>query len=61
MINKAATISVLSIDGKLMLQQNITALSQTETINVSSLASGKYIVRLIINNEVINRLIEVIR
>jgi hypothetical protein len=61
MINKPATISVLSIDGRLMQQQTIPALSQTETINVSKLAAGKYIVRMLINNEVINRQIEVIR
>lgn len=61
LINKAATISVLSIDGKLMQQQNITALSQTETINLTGFASGKYIVRLLVNNEVITRQIEVIK
>ncbi len=61
MINKPANISILSIDGRLQLQQSISALSQTETINLSNLASGKYIVRLLINNEIINRQIEVIR
>jgi hypothetical protein len=61
MVNKPATISILSIDGRLMLQQTIPAISQTETINVSRLASGKYIVNININNEIINRQIEVIR
>lgn len=61
MINKPATVSILSIDGKLVLQQTIQALSQTETINLSRLSAGKYIVRLVVNNEVINRQIEVIR
>ena len=60
-INKPATISILSIDGRLMLQQTIPAFSQTETINVSKLASGKYIVSININDETINRQIEVIR
>ena len=61
MINKPAIVSILSIDGKLQLQQTISALSQTETINVSKLASGKYIVSIMINDETINRQIEVIR
>jgi hypothetical protein len=61
LINKAATISVISIDGKLMQQQNITALSQTETIDLTRFANGKYIVRLLVNNEVITRQIEVIK
>lgn len=61
MINKPAAVSILSIDGKLMYQQTIQALSQTETINLSRLSAGKYIVRLMVNNEIINRQIEVIR
>ncbi len=61
MINKPATISMLSIDGKLMQQQNIPALSQTETIDLRRFASGKYIVRMLVNGEVITRQIEVIK
>ena len=61
MVNKPATISILSIDGRLMLKQNIAALNQTETINLSKLASGKYIVSMMINNEITNRQIEVIK
>jgi SdrD B-like domain/Secretion system C-terminal sorting domain len=61
MINKAATISILSVNGQLQLQQTVSAISQTETINVSKLVSGKYIVSITINNETINRQIEVIR
>jgi hypothetical protein len=60
-VNKAATISILSIDGKLVSAKQLVAASQTETINVSKLASGKYIVRIVTNNEVINKTIEVIR
>jgi len=61
MISKPATISILSIDGKLVQEQTIRALSQTETINLSRLSNGKYIVRLAVNNEIINRQIEVIK
>jgi SdrD B-like domain/Secretion system C-terminal sorting domain len=61
MINKAATISILSMEGKLISQQQIAKTSQTETINVSTLANGSYIVRLVTENEVINKTIQVIR
>jgi hypothetical protein len=61
MINKAAIISILSIDGKLVISKQLVAASQTETINVSTLASGKYIIRIVTNNDAINKTIEVIR
>jgi SdrD B-like domain/Secretion system C-terminal sorting domain len=61
MVNKAATISILSIDGKLVSAKQLVAASQTETINLSKLASGKYILRIVTPNEVINKNIEVIR
>jgi protocatechuate 3,4-dioxygenase beta subunit len=61
MVNKAATISIIAMDGKLLQQQRINAMSQTETINVAALASGKYIVRIVTDAEVINKAIEVIK
>jgi hypothetical protein len=60
-VNKAATISIIAMDGKLLQQKRINAMSQTETINVSALSSGKYMVRIVTDAEVINRAIEVIR
>jgi hypothetical protein len=61
MINKSATVSILSMDGKLISQQQIANTNQTETIDVSRLASGSYIVRLITKAEVVNKTIQVIR
>ncbi len=61
MINQPATISILSVDGRLMYQQSTNTLSQTETINVSKLANGKYILRIVTNNKVVNTQIEVLR
>jgi hypothetical protein len=61
MINQAATISIISVDGRLVYQQTTTALSQTETINVSKLANGKYIVRIVTNNQVVNTIMEILR
>jgi hypothetical protein len=54
-INKSATISVIAMDGKIMYQKNITKLSQTETLDVSKLANGCYIMRVLTNEEVINK------
>ncbi len=61
MVNKAATISILSIDGKLLATKQLVAASQTETVDLSKFASGKYIVRIVTPAEVINKTIEVIR
>jgi SdrD B-like domain/Secretion system C-terminal sorting domain len=61
MINKSATVSILSMEGKLVNQLKIVKTSQTETIDISILASGSYIVRLVTENEVVNKTIQVIR
>jgi trimeric autotransporter adhesin len=61
MINKAATISVISVEGKVLSTKRLTAASQTEVVDVSQFASGKYIIRIVTNNEVINKTIEVIK
>ena len=58
---KFATISILSIDCKILSQQKITSLGQTETINVSAFANGGYIVRFVTNDEAINKTIQVLR
>jgi hypothetical protein len=61
MIGKSATVSILSMDGKLISQLQIANTNQTETIDVSRLASGSYVVRLITNTEVVNKTIQVMR
>jgi Secretion system C-terminal sorting domain/Bacterial Ig domain len=61
MIGKAATVSIISMDGKLISQQKIASTSQTQTLDVSRLASGSYVVRIVTDIEVINKMIEVIR
>jgi hypothetical protein len=61
MIGKSATVSILSMDGKLISQQQIANTNQTETIDVSKLASGSYVVRLITTTAVVNKTIQVIR
>lgn len=61
MVNKPATVTIVAMDGKVMLQQRFSVMNQTETLNTSALGSGKYIVRIITDAEVINKTIEVIR
>jgi hypothetical protein len=61
MVNKAATVSILSMDGKLISQQQIATTSQTETIDISKLANGSYIVRLVTDAAIVNKTIQVIK
>lgn len=61
MIGKVATLSIIAMDGKLISQQKINSTGQTETLDVSRLASGSYVVRIVTDAEVINKTIEVIR
>ena len=60
-IGKTATISILSMDGKLISTHRIARVAQTETMDVNKLASGKYVVRIVTDNEVINKTIDVIK
>jgi protocatechuate 3,4-dioxygenase beta subunit len=61
MTGKAATVTIVTMEGKVVSVNNLTATNQTETINISNLASGSYIVRIATNNEVVNTKLEVIR
>ena len=61
MINKAILVNILSADGKLVAQQKIIAAAQTESLGLSKLASGQYIIRIVSGNDVINNTIQVIR
>jgi hypothetical protein len=61
MINKSATVSILSMESKLISQQQFTRTNQTEILDVSKLANGNYIVRFVTANQVINEIIQVIR
>ncbi|MBL0055779.1 MAG: carboxypeptidase regulatory-like domain-containing protein [Chitinophagaceae bacterium] len=62
MINKPAVISLVSLEGRTVLQKNVTALSQTEQLFLGAqVSSGRYIIRIIMAGEVYNHQIEVIR
>ena len=61
MITQPATISFLSVDGKLLSQKRISTLSQTETMDVSRYPEGQYLLRINNNNKVIEKKIKVTR
>jgi hypothetical protein len=61
MIGKGTIINILSMEGKLLSQQSITNSNQTETVDVSKLTNGNYIVRIITDRLVINETIQVLR
>jgi hypothetical protein len=61
MINRSVIVNILSIEGKLISKQQIAKTSQTETIDVSVLASGRYVVKIVTDNEVVNKTIQVVR
>lgn len=60
-INKPVLIQLFDMQGKLLLQQKTAAPSQTELIDVSKFANGKYILSITTETEIVNKSIEVIR
>jgi uncharacterized protein (DUF2141 family) len=61
MVNKSASIKLLGENGQVLLSKEIVSLSNLETLDVSNLPNGKYIVRIFTENEVTNLPIQVLR
>lgn len=61
MITQSATLSFLSIDGKILNEKRINSLAQTETIDVSRYPEGQYLLRISNNSKVTERKIKVTR
>ena len=59
-INKAATISIIGADGRLLSQKKVNSMGQTESLDVSKLSNGNYIVRITTDTDVVVKTIEVI-
>jgi hypothetical protein len=57
---KDTYIQLLSEEGKLLIRKKADLLAQNQTIDVSKLVQGKYILQIISNNDITSRLIEVI-
>jgi protocatechuate 3,4-dioxygenase beta subunit len=60
-ISQSATISVVGMDGRVVVQQRVAALSQTETIATDRMASGKYVIRIQTNTDLVTQSFQVIR
>jgi Secretion system C-terminal sorting domain len=58
-VNKPATIKIINMEGRIVYRKVVAALSQTESIDISKLLPGKYIINIISGNERINRSFEV--
>ena len=52
---KQATIQVLTIDGRIVTQKSIAALSRTETVDIGNVANGKYLIRMLTSDRLINK------
>jgi SdrD B-like domain/Secretion system C-terminal sorting domain len=61
MTGKPATISIISMDGKVVASKKYTTTNQTEYVDVSNLASGSYIVRVATDAEIVNTTLQVIK
>ena len=62
LVNKSVKVLVIAMDGKVVLQSNIARTAQTETINVSKLPAGTYVVSITTEgNTVVTTKINVVR
>ena len=61
MIGKPIVVNILTMEGKVVSQEKLSKANQTESINVSKLANGHYILKLVTDNNIINKTIQVIR
>ncbi len=61
MTGKAATVTIMTMDGKVVSTQALSKTNQTEQVNISNLASGNYIVSIATATEVINTKLQVIK
>jgi len=59
MLNKPLNLTLIATDGKMVKQQRVAAASQTEVIDVSNLANGKYFLTIQSNGAVITKTIVV--
>jgi hypothetical protein len=61
LINKPADLSIIAMDGRVLYQESKNALSRTETISLGKLANGKYILKIIADNGVITKPVQIVR
>jgi hypothetical protein len=61
LVNEPASICLYSIDGRLLSKKRITALRQTETVDLSRYPEGKYILKINTDNELKSKKLEVMK
>lgn len=59
MVKKSGSLMIITPSGRTVLQRSIGVLSQTETIDISQLATGMYFVWLAVDGQVINKTLRV--
>ncbi len=60
-VNTKATLSVVSVDGRIVAQRSTSNLSATERLELGKLANGKYILRIVTNDGVVTKQFEIVR
>lgn len=60
-LSKAATIKIIGVDGRILVQQKINAFSSKVSINVNNLPAGKYFIRIESESQVINKALVILR
>ncbi len=61
MNRKPGAVSVIAINGHVVMQQRYNSMNQNETLDISKLAPGSYVVRVTVGNEVVNKPLQVMR
>jgi hypothetical protein len=61
MISKSLCISLIAVDGRSIKSKKLLSAMPLEKIDISDLVNGKYQLRIATDNEVINKIVEVIR
>ena len=58
---KPVTIKIVALDGRILSEQKVNALSSSATINTNNLAAGKYFIKIATDSKVVTRALEILR
>nr|MBP6430328.1 T9SS type A sorting domain-containing protein [Ferruginibacter sp.] len=59
--NQQSSIQIYSMDGRIIYQRVTASLKQTESIDISKLAVGTYMLKLITKDNLVNKKFEIVR
>ena len=60
LINKAADISIISLDVRSLLNRHVNGLNQTETIDLINVPAGTYVLRIVSEGGVITKKVVIV-